>query len=90
MFVFRTARQPASEHRGLGRSWRPKVQGMFQSDKLLRQSLIILSQLGTFFFFFGYTHKLVFPSALALSKLADTRGKPRISCLPLRLFYFWQ
>lgn len=61
----------ASEHSGLGRSWRPKVQGLFQSDKLLRQSLIILSQLGTFFFF-EYRHKLVFPSAFALSRLADT------------------
>lgn len=40
----------AREHSCLGWSWRPKVQGMFESDKPLKQCVIILSQLGTFFF----------------------------------------
>jgi hypothetical protein len=60
----------AREHSCLGWSWRPKVQGMFESDKPLKQCVIILSQLGTFFF--ECRHKLVFPSAFALRRLAGT------------------
>ena len=45
---------------------------MFQSDKLLKQSLIILSQLGTVFL---CRHELVFPAVSAPNKLSNTRGK---------------
>lgn len=53
---------------------------MFQSDKLLKQSLIILSQLGTVFL---CRHKLVFPAASAPTKLSGTSGKTQTHILSL-------
>lgn len=58
--------------------WKVKGTGMFQSDKLLKQSLIILSQLGTVFL---CRHKLVFPSDFAPNKLSNTWGKTQTHTL---------
>lgn len=67
------------EHSCLGWGRRPKVQGMFQSDKLPKQSLIILSQLGTVFSSHAginlFSHQPLLPTSCQIPE-----EKPKLTC----------